>query len=895
MAYYTVPSQRGGQIPLQTKDRDCLSNLDVVWANKYEGETISPINAKNMELKFYKGAPPQWLNFYWAEKENSPFVKRDKYQELLTMINKTKNTSWSTDHINLFHEPGSGGSTLAMQVLWDLRKRFRCAKVLDSTTDAKATAQEVLRLFKAGGLENQNTVLLLLDNKYTSDDTSFRESLEEKLCDEMKVTKITTTIPVVIILNCLRQRDNAKTKRNISLHLTLSTEEHNNFDSKLNDIIQKHGDRHAELYAFNIMQSKDRASYVEKVCRIHTLRKKRRPRKQQLLAFLALINSYVPGSDLPLEICELFIKKNADNFSLETHMQPFTDFLVIFSTSEEGTRSEDIHVRLVHPMIAHEFLRLLTEAGVTRSDTTLKLLRDICRNDMTPCLEKIIIKRLLTKRECSLTEQDKSSKGTQDKFSKLLLDIEQMENKSICIAVLKRASKIFKTDPFYPQALARFYYIELEAYESATHWAKMAIRRDERNSFIRDTLGQVQKNYLKRNHGASARKILQLGKQATNAFKDEQEFAEKEEAPEMPGMPGTATIFNTRGIFGYMQVANIIFGYLTKADNEWAKVLTKETNPHCFLNSYEKGMCQIYKSLIKCLRDEVEDKFEFFEWYLLYSKPSIHKDEPAYFRPEVYECYSKFVKQSQQNRSALQILKEREVSTFAGLLNTELQGPDLEVITEQWKEMYLHSPSEVQNIQNYIVAQVLLSQRHGTSTALRPLEELQTMLHNLWTEQKDLRSPEFYLLVLLLFWPGAQQDRRNSLDISQCVKYMHHSFERVYKYFLRSRYLRPLFFLSVHHGLQRFVQNSFRHKSPIYKLTKDRKLMLTCDILGCDIPQLLRVRGEVKDYKVFAVQGSEKIEVSPDHPASVRGQGQVTFYLGLNIKGPVAYEITYEK
>lgn len=71
--------------------------------------------------------------------------------------------------------------------------------------------------------------------------------------------------------------------------------------------------------------------------------------------------------------------------------------------------------------------------------------------------------------------------------------------------------------------------------------------------------------------------------------------------------------------------------------------------------------------------------------------------------------------------------------------------------------------------------------------------------------------------------------------------------------------------------------------------------MLTCDIPGCDITQLLRVRGEVKDYKVFAVQGSERIEVSPDHPASVRGQGQVNFYLGLNIKGPVAYEIIYEK
>ncbi|XP_060720291.1 sterile alpha motif domain-containing protein 9-like [Tachysurus vachellii] len=889
MAYYNVPAQHGRQVPLQTEDRDRLSTLDVVWANKYEVETISRTRAMEMELKFYKGTPPQWLNFYWAEQMNSPFVKRDKYQKLRRMINEIKNTSWSIDHINLFHEPGSGGSTLAMQVLWDLRKELRCAKVLDSSTDPKATAQQVLRLFLAGGSENQNTVLLLLDNKYTSEDTSFQESLEENLCDEIKANNITTTIPVVIILNCIRQTHMGESKRNINLDSTLSATEKMNFDSKLDDISQTHGDRHTELHAFNIMQSNDSRSYVENVCETlleeGTLIKKWRPRKQQLLAFLALINSYVPGSDLPQDFCKLFFRTKADNFSLETHMQPFTDFLAIFSTSEEGTKNEDIRVRFVHPLIAHEFQRLLTEAGVTRSDTTLKLLGELCRDTMPPCLEKTI-KKLLTKRE-----QDNSPTGTQNKFSKLILDINRVENKSMCTAVLKRASKIFKKDPFYPQALARFYYIELEAYDIATHWANMAIRRDERNSFIRDTLGQVQKNYLKKNKRACARKILQLGEQATNAFKDEQKVAEKEEAPEKPGMRGTSTIFNNRGIFGYMQVANIIFEFLTEANEEWFKIFTKETTPHRFLNSYERGKCQKYKSLITSLRDEVENKFEFFEWYLLYSKPKIDKEEPGYFWPEVDYCYSKFVKQSQQNKSALQMLKEKKVSTFAGLLNTKCQGTDLELITEQWKEIYLSSPSEAQNIQNYIVAQVLLSQRCDKSDALRPLEKL---LHDLWTIQKDRRSPEFYLLVLLLFWPDAQKDRRNGLNISECVQYMNRSFERMYKYFLRSRYLRPLFFLSESNGLQRFVQNSCRH-NPIYDLTKDRKLILACNIPGCDSPQLQRVRGEVRNYKVYAVQGSEMIEVSPDHPASVRGQGRVSFCLGLNIKGPVAYNIRYEK
>lgn len=211
----------------------------------------------------------------------------------------------------------------------------------------------------------------------------------------------------------------------------------------------------------------------------------------------------------------------------------------------------------------------------------------------------------------------------------------------------------------------------------------------------------------------------------------------------------------------------------------------------------------------------------------------------------------------------------------------------MQLITEQWKKLYLQSPTDITNIQNYIVANIMLSQRNDTSTALQPLEELQAMLHELWTEQKKKRSPEFYLLVLLLFWPDTQLERHNSPDISECVKYMHDSFEETYKKYLRSRYLVPLFFHTVGHGLQRFIQISRLDKTSVDLLTKWNE--------GAETPELRRVRGEVRNYKVFAIEGSEEIEVSPDHPASVRGQGMVSFYLGFNIKGPVAYCIRYEE
>lgn len=143
-----------------------------------------------------------------------------------------------------------------MQVLWDLRKELRCAKLLDSATDTKAIAQQVLRLFRAGGSENQNTVLLLLDNKYTDEDPSFRINFESNILDEMKVNNITATIPVVIILNCFRQTDSLslpERPENVKLYSSLSEEEQGNFERKQSDIIQKHGNAHSQLHAFNFM------------------------------------------------------------------------------------------------------------------------------------------------------------------------------------------------------------------------------------------------------------------------------------------------------------------------------------------------------------------------------------------------------------------------------------------------------------------------------------------------------------------------------------------------------------------------------------------------------------------------------------------------------------------
>uniref|UniRef100_A0A3B4WY62 CARD domain-containing protein n=1 Tax=Seriola lalandi dorsalis TaxID=1841481 RepID=A0A3B4WY62_SERLL len=106
---------------------------------------------------------------------------------------------------------------------------------------------------------------------------------------------------------------------------------------------------------------------------------------------------------------------------------------------------------------------------------------------------------MLTKREMKKEENPNSSteiKDEQERFSRLILDIQKREGNVESAAVLKVASKKMDTNPFFPQALARVYYIELKDYNKAEMWAKEAKKRDPQSSFVADTLGQVHKNHL---------------------------------------------------------------------------------------------------------------------------------------------------------------------------------------------------------------------------------------------------------------------------------------------------------------------------------------------------------------------------------------------------------------
>lgn len=553
----------------------------------------------------------------------------------------------------------------------------------------------------------------------------------------------------------------------------------------------------------------------------------------QLFSFLALLNAYIPDAFLLMSECQKILGPPDPIHGgppFEERMEPFTVLINTSSSSPE-------RVRMIHPVLAEKAVELLADLGISRSATMKKFIFSFCESQLQPHILQFI-KDLLTKRE--LEEKGKK------KFSGLIEDIRFKENFHNAVSVLKMASRKLRQNPIFPQTISRLYYITESAidYGKAEEWATKAIERAPNNSYVADTLGQVHKNRLMR----EARRwedVINMAEKAFRAFEGVETKADEEEGPEMTDAAGVVSIsdsYNNRGRFGFIQVAKITF---EKSNN--AGIYTTQA-----------------QRFIQSKRMEVEDKFDFFEWYLNYSKPDMTTLEPPYFWKDVVLCYELYTTKTASGSTSFPGLLDRlnrglftSKGRQAGFEEFKETVSDLEAVRDDLKTTYEANADDVKAAERYILSNVILCNKMHNSTQLTPVDELKAVIHRFLDTEVGRRSPEFYLLALLLFWPerepqvGQEDDDDDEEeeqqateddgsedktwededsneeqetkeepeqlpldlmfdpDLQQYVTFMEKAFERAeYAKYLRGRYLLPLFFLGKGSGLSKWIHKS---------------------------------------------------------------------------------------
>lgn len=358
-----LPSNGSSSVILEKKEEDILTGLEILCENECKDTDIEKDPAKFQEFKkskeeqFYRGSKVSWWNFYFSsENYSSAFVKRDSYESLKNLIE-----TWAESPkpvfakiINLYHHPGCGGTTLAMNVLWELRKKFRCAILKNGTSDFAEIGEQVTKLitYRASSHLDYIPVLLLVDDL---EDQENVYNLQDAIHSSLAEKDLWYEKTLVVILNCMRSQtpeESAKSVDSIALTYQLSLKEQRAFGDKLEEIEKQHKN-FENFYSFMIMKSQFDAKYIENVVENTFKGQNVDSKETQLISYLALLNCYVTDSTISVPQCEIFL--GIRHIPLPWMSESIADKMGTYSTLIINTEVKEYGyngVRIIHPLIA---------------------------------------------------------------------------------------------------------------------------------------------------------------------------------------------------------------------------------------------------------------------------------------------------------------------------------------------------------------------------------------------------------------------------------------------------------------------------------------------------------------------------------------------------------------
>ncbi|KAI7807318.1 sterile alpha motif domain-containing protein 9-like [Triplophysa rosa] len=939
-----LPSAEGSSVVLQKRDEDLTPSLDVLCENECENEFDEDSEEfKEFKLKteaeFYRGDKVKWWNFYFSEKSTgSQFIKRDKYDTLKRMIeSKAKNPTSTCVMLNLFHQPGCGGTTLAMHVMWSLRKDFRCAVLKDNTVSKLNVAQEVVYLVRCGKTETSRITpaLLLVDDSEETENTEELQHCTRKILDEICPSAL------VVILNCLRS-NNPKVRWSSSviesqfMTATLSKEEQDAFETKLKELQETH-EKPENFYSFMIMKSNFSQEYVTNVARNILKDLDIESKQAQLLSILALLNSYVADSAISVSLCEDFLGINMTlrwKKTVMEEMQP-QSCLLIEVEAECGMHKA---IRFVHQQIAKECVNELEKThNSPRSDIVSNLLhcdlffkRGIGKDQLLQSMKNMLI-----------TRQRKTEGDEKDTlFSPLIEDINQNDGLKKIQDIFTEASKRFDKDFAIPQALARHFYLKEKNFAQAKDWANKA-KTIKESSYTLDTVGQVSRSELK--HKIDNKKqskhittddlkeYLDLAKDAINAFQRAQVLAMTDDVHEETRKSRT---YNISGYMSEIDIAMTVFGFVKglplfdERDSmkdyyiqQFFKGKISITSIPINQSDANNKMLNVLKdneTFLVSLRTQVDKAFEFLEIFFTYTREKgiVDKEKQLKNRTKLSEHFKNYIhlfcpsseekisekkhkpklSMNMEIEECRMFLEETRANNFPRILQfLEFRKNMIEQIVEKHSFIYKNCTKSLKDKTNHLLAHIILKLNKPKSPLAKLPKELIGLLKEILQEAgTQHQHPEPYYLALLLLWPGNDPPDTRITTYAGMIK---KSSKKQLLHIFRVRNPIAHFYLGKADGLERLLPKSALDSD--FSNLRDRNVLWqNADIFKEQAikDKLLRVHGTIEEGELYAEYGKLKIPVRPTYLGGIRSghsTERVTFYVGFAIDGPLAYDVQY--
>lgn len=613
-----VNTSTGVHEEVSKKLQQQLCDLDIVSAKQCSHLEAAEIDlsrlSKEAEEQFFKGNSASWLNFYFK----THVCPRNLYNVLLKNVREMLKGEDAPDNANVgrvavYHQAGAGGTTVAMNVLWDLKAEYKCCRIKQI---ARETARQILKLYEHGESNPDHhikPVLVMLDNEDDENVNSLQRDLEEE-CDLRSIQNI-----VCVFLVCTQRMmlPSEPEVRNIFLNQKLSFSERQFFLDKYAELQKQYKNNKDRvnpdsLLGLNIMKEDFNEDYIRRT--VKTILEATKDEKVRVaVKYTALLNMYdVSFRGIPVPCFDkLMHRRNWENDLKSLPLLTYTSF-----TDNKGQYKRlrisckllckyilDIgaNERYCHGELMEEFM----------NSTVFRRAIDFAQKKLLEILNEIMKKREWT---------DSRVRSKFSPFIQMLFDAKRFTQATQCMIMVYEHSE----DPVLAQQLARFY-ISCKNWDEAEKWAETAVKQRWLSSFLWDTRGQVFKFQLhemrdecEQSHGAVDQLMVDKAvKCAEKGFKVFQQVVEmsKKERSVPPNMAG---------YFGQMDVITA----LLKIMKHSAVFRSEATFQKFFIDDSfvpeelvsDKKCIPWLKSLQRCFTDclrSVEDAGALYSEYLL--------------------------------------------------------------------------------------------------------------------------------------------------------------------------------------------------------------------------------------------------------------------------------------
>ncbi|PVD23709.1 hypothetical protein C0Q70_16982 [Pomacea canaliculata] len=454
-------------------------------------------------------------------------VSAEQCKEAESLLEELKN-EYAVDHQNfrnveIYHHPGAGGTTVAMNVLWDLKSAYKCCRVKRIT---KETARQIFQLYELGESQRvyRSPVLVMLDNEDEEKVGSLKKFIDEE-CDRRGLNTV-----VCVFLSCLRRMNLSEEheRTNVVLTQKLSQREVQFFLDKYETLKQKFTDSKGgtnpdSLLGLNIMKENFNEDYIERTVKM-LLEEFQEGKEKTVLKYVALLNHYdLSFQGIPLSCFDPLMVHDSPKV-WDVHMPAYPLLTFTYNMHLSGRTK---CLRISCHLLCKYILDISLDNGQSHGDLMEEFLwgpiiqrskRDVAYRELLRIVNEIMKKRCWA---------DDKTRSKFSPFIQSLIAEDKYESAAKCMELVFEHTD----DPMLAQQMARFF-SSCNNWDNAVKWADKAIEKLPQNCYLLDTKGQISKSRLsellkecERNRGSANPEILQeASASALQRFFSDREF-----------------------------------------------------------------------------------------------------------------------------------------------------------------------------------------------------------------------------------------------------------------------------------------------------------------------------------------------------------------------------------